>query len=165
MADDLDTWAEKRVLALLSRPEMVRRVMPEPVDKKAMRAARDEVARVRAEHDDLAKQVADGSLSARLAATAEPGILARLALAEKQVQELTMPNDLRQLIEPGPKVRTEWDAKPIEVKRQIVALLFTKGLLGLLSVAPMGGGPNTIEARHRLDGPAKKIVALRFTGE
>jgi DNA invertase Pin-like site-specific DNA recombinase len=151
-ADKLDAWAEDQVLSLLTRPDVLQRLLPQAVDDKAMADARDDVARIRAEHDDLIAQVADGKLSARLAAGAEPGIVARLDLAEQRVRELTTPVGLRQLIDPGPQVVEQWDTLTMEVRREIVRLLFVKGLLGVLSVAGVNGGANTVQARVRLDG-------------
>jgi DNA invertase Pin-like site-specific DNA recombinase len=152
MADDLDAWAEGQVLSLLTRPDVVRRLMPKAVDAKAMRAARNDVARCKHEHDELVAQVAAGKLSSRLAAGAEPAILQRLEVAEQRVVALSTPAELQQLIEPGATVRQQWRRAAMSTKREIVRLLFAPGLLGVLSVAGVNGGANTIEARARLDG-------------
>jgi DNA invertase Pin-like site-specific DNA recombinase len=165
-ADELDAWAEHQILALLTRPDVLRRLQPKVADAMALRAARNEVARVRAEHADLAAQVGAGKLSAKLAAGAEPAIVARLDQAERRVQELTTPVGLRQLIAPGPKVRAQWNAAPMEVRRQVAALLFVRGVLGVLTVAPVNGGKNTVESRIRLDGKrlrTKKPTAKKRT--
>jgi hypothetical protein len=125
--------------------------MPQTVDDDALASARDEVARCKAEHADLVAQVAGGKLSASMAAGAEPGILGRLQLAEKRVQELTVPLGLRQLIDPGPRVIKQWRAMPMEAKREVVRLLFAPGLLGVLSIAQMNGD-NSLRSRIRLNG-------------
>ena len=137
-----------------TRPDVLERLMPEAVDEAALAAARDEVARVQAEHADLIAQVAAGKLSATLAAGAEPGILARLQLAEAKVQELTTPAGLRQLIDPGPKVVERWEEMPMSARREVVRLLFAPVVLGVLSIAPSGGSQLSVRERIRLDGKA-----------
>jgi DNA invertase Pin-like site-specific DNA recombinase len=151
-ASELDTWAEAEILGVLTRPDVLERLMPQAVDPTALDAARDEVARVKAEHADLVAQVSAGKVSATLAAGSEPGILARLQAAEARVQEMTTPAGLRQLIDPGPKVVQRWKAMPMEAKREVVRILFSKGLLGVLAVARVNRGANTVKARVRLDG-------------
>lgn len=150
-ADELDAWAMQEILDVLSSPAWLAALMPQPVDEQELDEARDEVARVKKEHADLVAEVGAGNLSARLAAGSEPGILARLAAAEARVQELTMPAGLLQLIDPMEDVDEQWEGAPMEVKREIARLLFSKGALGSLTIAPVNGA-NTVEARVRLDG-------------
>jgi hypothetical protein len=149
-ADELDAWAEREVLGILTKPNVVKRLMPGAADPVALEAARGEVSRVKAEHRNLIRQVGDGRLSAAMAAGAEPPILNRLALAEAKVVELTAPTGLRHLVEPGAKVQAQWKSMPMPAKREVVRLLFSAGVLGVLSVAP-GRGQST-QARIRLDG-------------
>jgi DNA invertase Pin-like site-specific DNA recombinase len=162
-ADPLDDFAEDKVLRLLTAPDVLERLMPQAVDDAALAAARDEVARVKAEHTDLIAHVAGGKISATLAAGSEPGILARLALAESKVQELVTPAGLRQLIDPGPMVVEHWKALPMEAKREVVKLLFAPGLLGVLSVSSAGGKRPPLLSRVRVGGKplptAKHAVA------
>ena len=150
-ADPLDDWAEREVLGVLTAPDVVERLMPGQ-DDDALAAARDELARVRAEHTDLIARVADGTLSPTLAAGAEPGILARLALAETAVREMTMPAGLRNLIDPTTKVVEQWEALPMAARREVAKLLFSTGVLGVLSVASCGGKSAPVRSRIRLDG-------------
>lgn len=151
-ADKLDTWAESEVLGLLTRPDLVERLMPEPVNPEALNDARDEVARIRAEHQYLIAEVGAGRSSAAMMA-AEPAILARLRLAESMVKELTTPAGLRQLIDPGPQVVQQWEKAPMEAKREIVRLLFRPGMFGSLSIARAEKGKwSDVRGRIRLDG-------------
>ena len=140
LADPLDRWTEAEVLAVLVSPQVVGRLMPQGMDDATLSAAQDEVARVREEHRDLIDKVGTGKLSATLAAGSEPGILARLKLAEARVEELLTPAGLRQLIEPGPEVEKRWAAMPMSAKREVVRLLFAPGRLGVLSVTRVDGG-------------------------
>ena len=129
--------------------------MPEEVDDDVLADASDEVSRVKAEHADLIARVAAGKLSATLAVGAEPGILARLKIAEKRVSELATPVGLHNLIDPGPQAVESWKKMPREAQREVMRLLFASGVLGVLSVAPFNGkrGPRPLlESRIRLNG-------------
>jgi DNA invertase Pin-like site-specific DNA recombinase len=151
-ADDLDKWAEGEIVTLLTRPDLLERLMPQATDDAELGEARDDVARIRGEYDELIAEGAAGRITAKVIAGMEPGILARLEQAEARVQELTTPAGLSELVTPGPKVAKQWKGLPMEVKREIVRLLFAPGLLGVLSIAAVGKGGNTVEARVRLDG-------------
>lgn len=155
-ADALDAWAEDKVLDVLSRPDNIKRLVP-PNDAPALAAARDVAARVRAEHQDLVRRVGAGELSPTLAAGAEPGILARLSEAETEVQRLLVPTGLSTLIQPGPKVRQQWAAMPMSSKRETARLLFSKGVLGVLSIAGATKRSEPVRARVRLDGLIDKV--------
>jgi hypothetical protein len=148
-ADELDAWAEREVLGILTKPDVVERLMPGAADPAALGAARGEVARVKAEHRDLVRRVGAGELSAAMAAGAEPPMLARLAVAEAKVVELTAPAGLRHLIEPGAQVQAWWEFIPMPAKREVMRLLFSQGVVGVLSVVQGRGQPT--EARIRLD--------------
>jgi hypothetical protein len=150
-ADELDRWAESQILGVLTRPDVLERLLPQAVDPVQLEDARDEVARVKAEHRDLIEKVGTGKVSAALAAGAEPGILGRLKAAESRVTELTTPVGLRQLIDPGPRVTGQWESMPLAAKRDVVRLLFAPGLLGTLSIA-RADGDNSLRSRIRLDG-------------
>jgi DNA invertase Pin-like site-specific DNA recombinase len=154
-ADELDGWAEAEVLGVLTSPRVVKRLLPPPADNVELRAARGEAARIRSEHNDLIAQVASGQVSATLAAGSEPGILARLKLAEAKVQELTAPAGLSQLIDlkgSNAVVTERWQAMPTEAMREVVRLLFAPGLLGVLSVASSNGRSVPVRSRIRVDG-------------
>ena len=150
MPTRLDAWAERQILVTLMAPPNW--LMPEAVDDEALGVARDEVARVKAEHADLIAKVASGRLSATLAAGAEPGILGRLRLAEEAVASLTTPVGLRQLIDPGAEVLERWQVMPTAPRREVVRLLFAPGRLGALSVAKANGNPS-VAGRVQLGKP------------
>jgi hypothetical protein len=149
-ADELDAWAEKEVLGILTKPDVVKRLMPTAADPVALEAARGEVAKIGAEHQELVRQVGSGQLSAAMAAGAEPPILARLKLAEARVAELSAPTGLRHLIEPGAKVQAQWKSMPMPAKREVMRLLFSEGVVGVLSIT--SGRGKTTQSRIRLGG-------------
>jgi DNA invertase Pin-like site-specific DNA recombinase len=133
-ADDLDALAEAAILTYLTDPANVGQLADADVGE-ALAAARDEVASISAEHAELTRQVGDGSLSATLAAGAEPRILARLRAAERRVEELSTPSALRGLIGPADDVQERWDAAPMSTRREVARLLLVPDLVGQLRVA------------------------------
>jgi DNA invertase Pin-like site-specific DNA recombinase len=153
-ADDLDRYAEDKLLAFLSQPEHVEALFADERDDEAIEHARELVASIRAELDDLADQVGRGALSASLAARAEPQLLTRLAEAQRQVDTLSTPSTLTALIEPGAKVAEQWSRSPMAVKRQLARLLLTRDVLGELRVqrCPPGGNRRVPIAERVLFG-------------
>jgi DNA invertase Pin-like site-specific DNA recombinase len=149
-ADELDRWAEREVLGLLTKPTTLKRLVPSGADPVALKAARGEVGRIKSEHRDLIRKVGAGQLSPAMAAGSEPMILDRLSVAESKVAELTRPVGLRGLIEPGAQVGAQWNSMPMSAKREVVRLLFVPGVVGVLSIA-RGRGEST-QSRIRLDG-------------
>lgn len=141
MADDLDAVAEAVVLGYLARPDNVERLTAGESDGGELDGARLEVAKLRAELDDLADQVGRGSISATLAARAEPGILARLRSAEAHAEALATPSRLRGLITPGADVARRWKSVPMSARREIARILLAPDAIGQLRVtrAPSRG--------------------------
>ena len=116
-----------------------------------MLAARDEVAEINGELDDLADEAGAGRMSAALAARAEAGILARLKAAQVREVELTTPAPLRDLLAPGVDVVRMWKDKPMPARRESLRLLFSPGLCGELRVqrSPTPGHRCTVDRRIR----------------
>lgn len=137
----VDEIAEAAIVGYLSRPDNVERLLADDGDDQALEAARTEVAKIRAELDDLVDQVGRGELTATFAAKAEPAILKRLRAAEAHETELATPPMLRGLIEPGDDVAERWAAAPISTKRRIARMLLVPEILGELRIArsPVAG--------------------------
>jgi DNA invertase Pin-like site-specific DNA recombinase len=146
---ELDTLAEVAIVGYLSRPDNVERLVADDSNDVALTAARDEIAQVRAELDDLADQVGCGDISATLAARAEPAILERLRAAEVREAELSTPSQLRGLISPGKDVARRWKAAPMSTKRTVAKMLLSPDLLGELRVirSPTPGRRAPVEER------------------
>ena len=99
-ADALDDYATTAMLTWLARPESIAQLTAEDDHERGARP--DRVASpVQAELDDLADSVGAGDVTATLAGAAEPAILERLRVVERELDELTAPASLRGLIEPG----------------------------------------------------------------
>lgn len=134
-ADDLDQLVEHVILAYLARPEnWAGLIAPNSDQDAALAAAREQVAVLRAELDELAELVGRGEVSARLAARAEPGIVDRLRAAEARERELSTPHELAGIIAPGDDIASRWSAIPIAARRRVVSLLVSPDVLGSLRV-------------------------------
>lgn len=133
---EVDLVAERAIKGYVKRPDVYERFAQRAGNGGALRAVRDEIADIRAEHRELADQVGRGEVSALLAARAEPAILARLKAAEKRETELMTPTELAGIFEPGQDVDTWWEDAPMSVRRAVAAFLLRPEWLGYLVVLP-----------------------------
>ena len=147
---ELDSFATEAILAALQSEELYRALAPTSSDhNEELSAVRDRLADLRAQHDELATNVASGALSAMFAAKAEPPILADIADAEKREEELLTPSVLTALISPGVDVAQRWAEAHVSTKREVARLLFSRSLLGELRLlrSPIRGHRCPIEQR------------------
>jgi site-specific DNA recombinase len=148
---DVDQIAEQVMLAYLARPEVIDTLRAgEQHDDRELSAIRDQLATVRARHDELADAVAAGTLSVVLAARSEPTLLAEIERLEQREKQLATPSALRGLIEPGTDVARRWTTAPMSTRRDIARLLLTPKLIGELRVTPSptrGSRPISAEKR------------------
>lgn len=135
----------------------VGRLTLDSADPEAAETAQAVVLTIQREQDDLADQLARGTISATLAARAEPGILARLKAAQRHRDELTKPSIIRGLLARPKRVTIAkwWAHLPGATKREIVRLLFSPSVLGELHV-----GPSTAPDHHQ-QPPANERVHWR----
>ena len=109
----MDQIAEQVMLSYLARPDVIDTLRAgEQHDDRKLSAIQDQLATVRARHDELAEAVAAGTLRITLAARSEPAILAEIQRLEKRSAELATPSALRGLIEPGADVARRWAPLP-----------------------------------------------------
>jgi DNA invertase Pin-like site-specific DNA recombinase len=131
--DELNTYVEAAVITYLTRPENLAWLAVRDDDAELL-AVRVQVAEIRAELDELADHVGTGRLSARLAARAEPAILARLRKAEARESELSTPAALRDFLAPAVDPVQRWKDAPMAARREVLRLLFTPDGFGELRV-------------------------------
>lgn len=112
---------------------------------------RDQLAVVRARHDQLADAVAAGTVSVAALVRAEPALLTEITKLETREKELSTPSALRGLIEPGTDVARQWEDAPISTRREIARLLLTPDLIGQLRLQPS-------PRRGRVRTPARERV-------
>ncbi|MBV8995952.1 MAG: hypothetical protein JO287_20115, partial [Pseudonocardiales bacterium] len=148
---DVDQIAEQVMLAYLARPEVIDSLRAgEQHDDRELSTLRDQLATVRARHDELAEAVAVGTLSVALAARSEPAILAEIQHLERRHKELTTPSALRGLIEPGDDVARRWAAAPMSTRREIARLLLIPRLIGELRIMPSPTPGHRVPAEERI---------------
>ncbi|MGH4001502.1 MAG: recombinase family protein, partial [Pseudonocardiaceae bacterium] len=148
---DVDQIAEQVMLAYLARPEVIDSLRAgEQDDDRELSAIRDQLATVRARHDELAEALAAGTLSVVLATRSEPAILAEIQRLEKREKDLATPSALRGLIEPGDDVARRWATAPMSTRRQIARLLLTPKLIGELRVTPSPTRGHRVPAEERI---------------
>lgn len=147
--DALNAYAESVMLAYLSRADNWAKLAADPGADERLEGLRDQVATIQAELDELADAVGRGTLSASLAARAEPAIVARLEAARTELARLSTPSVLSGILEPGPNISRRWRAIPCSAKREVARLLLTPQVLGQLRVkrSPVRGHRVPIEDR------------------
>jgi site-specific DNA recombinase len=134
---DLDALAEQVMLTYLAHPDVIGTLHAgEQDDDRELSAVRDQLAAVRARHEQLADAVAAGSVSIATLIRAEPPLLAEITTLEARERELSTPSALRGLIEPGTDVAHRWAATPMSTRREIARLLLTPELIGQLRLQP-----------------------------
>ena len=134
---DLDTLAEQVMLHYLARPDVIDTLRAGDHDgDRELSRVRDQLAALRARHDQLADAVATGTVSVATLIRAEPTMLAEITTLETRERELSTPSALRGLIEPGADVARRWQAAPISTRREIARLLLTPELIGELRLQP-----------------------------
>jgi site-specific DNA recombinase len=132
---NLDEYVEGVLLGYLAQPRIVEALRArDDTEGEEVERLRDELAGVRAEHEELSREVGAGRVSAVLAAAAEPGILERMAELEKRIKRLSVPSPLRGLVEPGADVAQRWEQAPMSTRRETVRAVFTAERLGQLRV-------------------------------
>jgi hypothetical protein len=148
---DLDELAEGIMLAYLARPEVIETLRRgDDQGGHDLSQAQDQLAAIRARHEQLADAVAAGTVSVAALVRAEPTMLAEIKKWEARVKELSTPSVLRGLIEPGADVARRWATAPISTRREIARILFTPELIGQLRLqrSPRRG-------RHRTPAPQR----------
>lgn len=131
----LDDYAEKVIVAYLSRRGHAEALTADDGADEALDAARGDVAKIKAELDRLYDEVEAGEVTRRMAAADEARLTKALDAAEARVTELSTPSRLRGLIDPGADVAKWWAAAPLSAKREAARMVLTPELVGELRVA------------------------------
>lgn len=145
----LDDYILDALMGYLERDDIAARVTAVDVTDEAIDAALGDIAKIKAELDELYDAVGSGQATAMMQARAEPAILARLETAEQRYAELTTPPELLSLIKPGPGVRHRWAGLPVAAQRRIARLLLSPAYLGELRVTPAPRRLAPVEERVR----------------
>ena len=128
---ECDEYVTRLIVARLSRRDARKLWVAD--DTRTKRAA-EELARLRAELDEALALFTAGKLSARAYSAKEAAMAPRIAEAEKRATPDGIPLGVLELIAAAKmgkdRVRPTWDGFPLTVKREVIASIFSKLVLG-----------------------------------
>lgn len=153
------------LLAYLARPDIYEQLRAPSSTDATVRQVQSDLARARAERDEL--QAATGETLAEVRLLA-----ASLARKEKQVldleareRELLLPAAVLSIVQPGRDVWDSWTAAPIRAQRMVARLILGPGYLGRPCVIPSThAGRNQPAAADRIDWRHDEPSPPRGTG-
>jgi len=128
---DLDAYVLAVVGAYLARPDVHAALTAASTDSAQLQAARDRVAGIRAELDDLYEKGGSGTLSPAAVAAMEPGMLERLRAAQDALDGLQTPAALSGILDASGGVENALGRLTIERLRAVYGLVCTPDLLGV----------------------------------
>lgn len=128
----VDVYAESVILSYLGADDFGALMAERDADHGSkLRELRAEIKALKGRLDALADNV---EISEELLARRATALNAALSAAREQERELSTPDALRGLIEPGEGVADRWELLSMESKRQVARLLLAPGALGYLTV-------------------------------
>jgi site-specific DNA recombinase len=145
MADVLDEYVQRVVVAWLSRQEVFEALTAATGGDDEIAASRAEASRLRAELEDWRRLAETGEVSAISFARVEKGLLTRIGVREQEAVDAGVPPVLRGRI--GPAAVAAWAdlGDEVAVKREIIRAIADIRLL------PAGKGRREPFGRHRLE--------------
>lgn len=152
----VDIYAETLMLNVLSDDDLCGLMAERDADPSELRELRAEIVELGRRLKALASNV---TISEDVLALRADALQAALTTARERERELSTPNALRGLIEPGAGVAQRWELLGMESKRQIARILFSPAVLGYLSVTrePFRGAG--VEDRTTL----RKVIPTTWT--
>ncbi len=148
----LDQHVEEVVSAYLSRPEIRTALSAAAVESGELQAARNRVARLKGELDDLYERGASGQISPAGVAAMEPGLLGRLSGAQADLEALQTPSALVGILGRESGSGTSLGDLTVERLRAIYDLVCTPDLLGVPHVNRSSRrGPKQPPVRDRVE--------------
>ncbi|TGB12614.1 recombinase family protein [Streptomyces sp. MZ04] len=95
---------------------------------------RAELARLRADRDEMEAAEAQTLAEVRLLAANVTKLEQKITRLEERERQLTMPAVLADLIKPGTDVAARWQAAPVSARREVARLLLAPGVLGQVRI-------------------------------
>lgn len=119
-----DRLVRGAMIAFLSRDDVyaLLRQAGEDADREVL-AARDEVARLRADLDRWRLSAARGPTTPETMAVVEAELTRQIREADRRAERAAIPPALRQVLEPGRDVAQRWDDAPIAARRDLIRAL------------------------------------------
>ncbi|MFD6035290.1 recombinase family protein [Streptomyces griseoincarnatus] len=140
------------LLAYLARPDVYEQLRAPDSDDAAVRQVQAELARARAERDELQTATGETLAEVRLLAASLAKKEQRVLELEARERELLLPAAVLSLVQPGRDVWESWTAAPMRARRMVAQLILGPGYLGRPYVvpSPRGGGRNQPPAAERI---------------
>jgi site-specific DNA recombinase len=128
---DLDRLVEAAVVEALADPKVYRRLRQagEASDADA-KAARDEIATLRARLSEWRQAARRGEVTPASFADIEAGITADITAAKARRDRAALPPAVRPFLTPGADIEARWDAATVQAKRDVIRALCTVTLHG-----------------------------------
>jgi DNA invertase Pin-like site-specific DNA recombinase len=145
----LDEWASGIIIGWLAKPENYTAFGKS--DDGQLAAVKTELAEKRQQRDEIAVALGDGVLSVAVASKALTAIEDRIKVLEARERELTTPTALADLIPAGADVASGWALGTLEARREIVRILFSPDMLGVLMVSKRESGRLDASTRVRFE--------------
>lgn len=142
--DALIIGDEKRpgvILSYLASDSVYEDYAATPEDSSTLEKIRADLARLRAERSEAENAEPESVAEARMFARTVETLSKKISALEEQERRLTLPAVLTDLIRPGKDVVQDWDAAPVEVRREAARLLLAPDWLGQVRIRRGRGMP------------------------
>ncbi|WP_060952429.1 recombinase family protein [Streptomyces hygroscopicus] len=124
------------LLAYLARDDIYDVLRAPGSDDAAVREVRDDLARLRAERDELRNATGATLAEVRLLANSLQVKEAEVSALEARERELTVPASVLSIVQPGLDVWQSWRDAPIGARRATVRLIMSPRYLGRACILP-----------------------------
>jgi DNA invertase Pin-like site-specific DNA recombinase len=147
---ELDALAEAAIIGYLSRPDNYP-AFTEPADGPELARVRGDLAGLRSQRRELADAVAKHGKPVTWALAADEQFTASIAALEARERELTTPDKLRGLMEPGADVARRWATAPMATRREVARIVLAADRVGVIAVRRTRAGARGVPAVERVD--------------
>lgn len=146
---ELEAFVEREIVTFLARLDHAT-FREDESDNAELAEVRADLVEAHGLLDELAGEVAAKRMTARLAGQVERETLEKIESLEKRERELSTPDVLRGLIEPGADVGVRWRAAPMSTRRMVARIVLSPEWLGQVRVAPNGRGRRVVPVDQRV---------------
>ncbi|WP_326571363.1 recombinase family protein [Actinacidiphila glaucinigra] len=133
---DVDGILTAEICAKLARPDVYAAISSTPGDGRELAVVRSDLSTRRARLAAFEAEDPETPAEARLIGRTIERLEAEIRELVAHEAELTRPNPLAELFEPGQDVERRWEATQVPAQRAIAALLLSPAMLGQVRVVP-----------------------------
>lgn len=144
------------ILAYLASDRVFEDFTASSGDSGKVEGIRAELSRLRAERGEAENAEPESIAEARMFARMVETLGKKISALEDEERRLTLPAVLTDLIKPGKDVAQDWDAAPVEARREAARLLLSADWLGEVRIT-RGRGKTAAERIHWHREPACEV--------